>query len=176
MEGLRIGFHHLIWRHPGIYEKWIAFPKKHNNWLTLSSSPSTASGILRRHRPLSASVSLSSLCAANVPSKHSAKFLGTLKFVHRIIGRTCIWGHWRNDWLTRQKVSQAELFPPGVCETICLQNGDGVGDAEERELVGAVHRPSDWPARRVRLDESAAFDEASLVGPTGAEEARHEHL
>ena len=68
------------------------------------------------------------------------------------------------------------MFPPGMRETVGLQNGYGVGDAEERKLVGAVHRPSDWPARRVRLDESAAFDEASLVGPTGAEENRHEHL
>ena len=81
-----------------------------------------------------------------------------------------------NVWLSRQKFHKLSLLPPGVCETICLQNGYGVGDAEERELVGAVHRASDWPARCVRLDESAAFDEASLVGPTGAEEARHEHL
>ena len=63
----------------------------------------------------------------------------------------------------------------GMLETVGLQNGHGVGYAEERELVGPVHCAPDWPARRVRLDESAAVDEARRVDPTGAEEDRHQY-
>ena len=63
-----------------------------------------------------------------------------------------------------------------MCESVGVGNGHGVGDSREGELVGAVHRAPDRPARRVRLDESAAFDEAGCIRPAGAEEDGHEHL
>ena len=63
-----------------------------------------------------------------------------------------------------------------MCEAVGIRNGHGVGDSHEGELVGAVHRAPDRPARRVRLDELAAFDEAGFICPTGAEEDGHEHL
>ena len=63
-----------------------------------------------------------------------------------------------------------------MCESVGVGNGHGVGDSREGELVGAVHRAPDRPARRVRFDESAAFDEAGCIRPAGAEEDGHEHL
>ena len=65
---------------------------------------------------------------------------------------------------------------PGMRETLSLEDGYGVGDAAERELIAAVDGAADGAARRVRLDEPAAVDEARRVGPAASNQAGHENL